>query len=146
MMHEFYVGENLREIGENAFACLPISDFAVHEKNACFTVTERMLTDLAGKRLVACPAGISGTVTVPDGVYEIGSFAFYRADNVTDIYIADSVGMIGQQAFYDHLGSPEGWKMERAKLHFLSGTAAQEFALEHDWPYALTDKDEDGMM
>ena len=36
--------------------------------------------------------------------------------------------------------------MERAKLHFLSGTAAQEFALEHDWPYALTDKDEDGMM
>ena len=146
VMHEFYVGENLREIGENAFACLPISDFAVHEKNACFTVTERMLTDLAGKRLVACPAGISGTVTVPDGVYEIGSFAFYRADNVTDIYIADSVGMIGQQAFYDHLGSPEGWKMERAKLHFLSGTAAQEFALEHDWPYALTDKDEDGMM
>lgn len=146
VMQEFYVGRNLSQMGENALGCLPISDFVVHPENEHYAVVERMLTDKAGKKLLACPAGISGVVEVPEGIYEIANYAFYMTENVTDIYIPDSVHVIGGKAFYDHSGSPDGWKRERAKIHCLSGTAAHAFVLERGWPYALTDKDEDGNM
>ena len=146
VMHEFYVGKDLAFIGEDALSSLPISDFNVHEENQSFQVTDRLLTDHAGRRLIACPAGISGSVTVPEGIFEVVAYAFYGADSVTDVFLPDSVCLIGENAFYDHAGSALEWKQERAKLHFLSGTAAHAFAVGHNWPFALTDKDEDGMM
>lgn len=145
VMHSFYIGKNLSRIGENAFGNLSISDFEVHDGNMYFAVTERMLTDRAGKKLIACPGGISGTVTIPEGIYEIANYAFVYCDTVTDLYIPDSVGVIGGRAFYDHSASPEGWKQERVKLHCHSGSAAHAFAVERGWPFALTDHDEEGM-
>ena len=146
VMHEFYIGKNLKEIGKNAISCLPISDFQINEENASFALVERMLTDRAGKSIIACPSGVSGTVMVPEGIREIGDYAFFGADNVTDVYLPGSVGRIGKGAFYDHSDAPDEWPNARAKLHFLSGTAAHKYAVRYRWPFALTDKDEDGIM
>ena len=150
VMHEFYVGRKLSRMGENALGNLPISEFRVQEENTAFKVTDRMLTDRAGKKLIACPAGISGTVHLSESIYEIGTCAFANCVNITDLYIPESVGVIGARAFYDPLelqtsGATTGsGGKERMKLHCLSGTAAHAFAVERGWPFALTDRDEEG--
>lgn len=150
VMHSFRIGKNLSKLGENAFGNLPISDFEVSDGNTAFCVTERMLTDKAGRKLIACPTGISGTVTIPEGVYEIGNYAFGCCETVTDLYVPDSVGVIGAQAFYDPVALLENGEdaesalKKRMKLHCLSGTAAHAFAVERGWPFALTDRDEEG--
>lgn len=44
--------------------------------------------------------GPGGEVVIPDGITNIQSFAFYRANTVTSVHIPNSVTCIGSHAFY----------------------------------------------
>ena len=52
-------------------------------------------------RLYACPQGRKGEITVPDGVTEIGSYAFNRCAGITSVKLPDSVERIRNGAFGD---------------------------------------------
>lgn len=52
-------------------------------------------------RLYACPQGRKGEITVPDGVTEIGSYAFSRCAGITSVKLPDSVERIRNGAFGD---------------------------------------------
>ncbi|MBR3508568.1 MAG: leucine-rich repeat protein [Lachnospiraceae bacterium] len=136
VMKEMTIGSKLSHIGENAFGGLSISQFVVASENACFAVTDGFLTDKARRRLFACPVGMTGEVTIPDEIHEIAPYALYDCEYITMITIPETVDVIGQNAFCDHV--PEGGaKGSRPILRCKEGSAAYVFAVTRNWPYLL---------
>ena len=136
VMKEMTIGSKLSHIGENAFGGLSISQFVVASDNACFAVTDGFLTDKARRRLFACPVGMTGEVTIPDEIHEIAPYALYDCEYITMITIPETVDVIGQNAFCDHV--PEGGaKGSRPILRCKEGSAAYVFAVTRNWPYLL---------
>lgn len=137
VMNKIVIGKNLAYLGENAFGTMPVAEFAVDEENPFFTVTEHFLTDKAGKRLIACPSGMAGTVRIPDCIHEIASYAFYSCEFVPDVIVPESVRVIGQNAFCDHSAAAGEGNGYRPVLHCKEGSAAQSYAMEWSFPYAI---------
>ena len=52
------------------------------------------------KTLIRCPAGKSGSYTIPDGVTAIGKYAFCGCKSLSSVTIPNSVTSIGDFAFY----------------------------------------------
>ena len=84
-------------IEEGTFAdCGNLNSFSVAENNQCYKVESGMLLTKDGKILIR---GVSGNVTIPDGVAKIGEDAFSLLD-ITGITIPSSVTCIGSGAFF----------------------------------------------
>ena len=134
IMKEVSIGKGLTYLGENAFGSLPISKFIVDAENASFSVKDGFLTDKAGRRILACPSGMTGEIVIPEGIHEIASFAFYPCEYVTEITIPDSVRVIGKNAFCDHVSGREddGFK---CLILCKEGSAAYEYCLARNWPH-----------
>lgn len=130
-----HIGPNLTEIGADAFANCSISDFSVDEKNLSFSTTEGLLTDISGSVLIACPAGRTGTITVPESVTRIESGAFSACRNVTDIIIPDSVAEIGTNILPYEWDSESEKKIYTITLHCSKDSAAEKYAIKNDIPY-----------
>ena len=136
VMKEMVIGSRLSHVGENAFGGLSISKFIVASDNMYYTVTDGFLTDKAGRRLFACPVGMTGEVTIPDGIHEIASYALYDCEYITMIIIPDSVDVIGRSAFCDHAAEGES-NGGRPILRCKEGSAAYAYAIAYHWPYLL---------
>ena len=52
-----------------------------------------------GKTLIKCPEDFVGEYVIPEGVTEIGEYAFHYCRNLTSIVIPNSVTEIGEHAF-----------------------------------------------
>ncbi|MBQ1258203.1 MAG: leucine-rich repeat protein, partial [Clostridia bacterium] len=95
------LSENIREIGKGAFAFsekLSIIDM----QNDAFSVSGGLLIDTENMRLISVlPALQKETVIIPDGITEIGDFAFAGIQTIRRIRLPESVKTIGAWAFRD---------------------------------------------
>ena len=85
-------------IGWGAFSdCSGLTSFAVAADNPNYKSVNRLLLSKDGRTLVS---GVNGRVTIPEGVTEIGAYAFYGYSGLTSVTIPASVTEIGYLAFW----------------------------------------------
>ena len=85
--------------GEVFRSCTKLTAITVADTNPQYKSLDGVLMTKDGKKLVCCPAGKTGSFTIPDTVTEIGDYAFYYCFTLTGVTIPDSVTEIGWQAF-----------------------------------------------
>ena len=87
-------------IGNMAFYdCSSLTSFKVSDNNQKFSSMNGVLFDKSKKTLVAYPAGKSGSLTIPNSVISIVSYAFGYCSSLTSITIPNSVTSIGSYSF-----------------------------------------------
>lgn len=80
--------------------CTSLQAFSVAEGNPAFSVDSRgLLYNGTTTKLLFCPAAVTGAVSVPTGVTEIGDSAFSGITGITAVSLPDSVKVIGSSAF-----------------------------------------------
>ncbi|MDO4564369.1 MAG: leucine-rich repeat protein [Clostridia bacterium] len=112
---------SLQTVGAGAFDACPVKDYAVEEGNTAFLAVDGVLFNADATRLIAYPVGrTDSSYTIPDGVVEIGDYAFARTragsvnlpgglveigngaftrSQLSSITIPDSVKSVGEEAF-----------------------------------------------
>lgn len=90
--------EEIADDGGNFSFCPELEEYAVAPENTKFKVVGGSLYSADGKRFLAHPAKCERIVEVPEGVEEIGAYAFCESQAET-IVIPSSVARIGQGAF-----------------------------------------------
>ena len=93
------IGSNLKVIGVDAFACLNLKTFYISPDNPWYSSEKDILFNKSKSILVRYPKSHNGVAVVPDGVVEIGQYAFHDCSYLTTITIPDSVTSIGYGAF-----------------------------------------------
>ena len=90
------IPDSVTEIGYGAFSgCTSLTNFYgkfASEDGRCLIVD--------GKLVAFAPFGLT-QYSIPDGVTEIGDYAFYKCSSLTRVTIPDSVTSIGRSAFFD---------------------------------------------
>ena len=82
--------------------CSALTAIHVEEANQNYASRDGVLFDSAFETLYCYPMGRSATqYEAPEGTVRISSYAFYRADRLTDVTLPDTVTEIGQEAFSD---------------------------------------------
>ena len=103
------IPSSVTTIGINIFKnCEKLSTIKVvdenkHEngdENAVYRSENGVLIRKEGDTLICCPAGKSGSFSIPDGVKGIGRQAFSECNKQTEVTIPNSVTTIGNSAFY----------------------------------------------
>lgn len=79
--------------------CQAIASIKVDANNSAFCSQDGILYNKNKTRLIKCPAGKQGNITIPNIVTEIGDEAFYRCESILSITIPNSVKVIGNDAF-----------------------------------------------
>lgn len=78
------IPESVSVIQENALTqCDSLTDIFVDEENAFFTTYDGMLLSKDGTKLITCPAGKKGTVTIPSSILTLTEYSFDSCDKVT---------------------------------------------------------------
>jgi hypothetical protein len=87
-------------IGPNAFeVCTSLRAFDVADGNTFYADTDGALLDGSRSRLIACPPGLEGAFTIPDGVTVIGENAFLMCPQLTEVTLPASLTLIENGAF-----------------------------------------------
>ena len=96
----------ITSIGTYAFrGCSQLSAFSVTGTNSAYTSVEGVLFSQDLTTLIQCPRAKTGTFIIPDGVVEIGNYAFEGCGNLTgSLDIPEGVTDIGTYAFRDCIG------------------------------------------
>lgn len=85
---------------ENRFGgCDKLVKFVVADDHPIFSVRDGFFCDKSGKKLLFCPAGLEGDVVIPDGIEEIGEYAFSGCDKIASLAIPPSVRKVCMNAF-----------------------------------------------
>lgn len=94
------IHRRIYNIDDGAFAGVPFTGFRVAPENGNYYSSDGVLFLKDGTELLAYPAGKgAGPYTVPDGVEEIGDYAFENAAGLTAVTFPESVDRIGSYAF-----------------------------------------------
>jgi hypothetical protein len=94
------ISTNVATIGNEAFAyCSSLTGITVDNGNQNYASEGGILYNKSKTTLIQAPGAISGAVTIPEGVTEIGSKAFSECTSLTSITIPASVTAIGNEAF-----------------------------------------------
>ncbi|MCR5781174.1 MAG: leucine-rich repeat protein [Clostridia bacterium] len=110
-----------------------LKTLTVHSGNPAYKAVGNVLYSKDGTKLVCYPAGISaGSITVPDSVTDIGSYAFAGCESLTEITLGKNVATVGYNAFKDtSLQTIRGY----------AGSYAEQYAAENGYtfiPYTST--------
>ena len=82
-----------------AFAyCPKVVQYSVHGDNKAFLSDKGMLYSRDRTRLIACPAAKGGVIVVPEGVVEVGCYAFCDS-SATSVVLPKSLTKLGEGAF-----------------------------------------------
>ena len=91
---------SVTNIGDYAFfGCTSLSTITVDASNPAYSSVDGVLFDKSQTTLIQCPGGKAGTYTIPDGVTNIGGYAFRDCTRLTSVTIPASVTSIGNEAF-----------------------------------------------
>ncbi len=71
----------------------------VNDSNLNYSVSNSLLYNKDKTRLICCPAGLGGVITVPDSVTEIEKYAFYNCDKITEIKLPNGLKEIERNTF-----------------------------------------------
>lgn len=93
---------SVNTIGAYAFyGCTAISSYDVNTGNSKYLSNNGVLFNKSQDTLWVCPAGKTGSYTLPTSVKSIGSYAFYYCTGLTgSINFPASLSSIGSYAFY----------------------------------------------
>ena len=95
-----FVPGNVTNIGLSAFSgCWHLAAISVAASNSCYASSDGVLFDKTLTTLVQYPGGKSGNYTVPTGVTNIGTYAFYDCGGFTNITVPSGVATIADNAF-----------------------------------------------
>ena len=95
------VPASVASIGPSCFTdCQQLTSILVEPENTGYSGVSGVLFDLDGTTLITCPAGKSGSYTVPVGVDTIGKSAFHSCELLTDINLHSGINLIEDRAFY----------------------------------------------
>ena len=97
-----YIPANLTYIGEYAFVGLQgLEEFTVDENNPNYSAVDGVLYDKEVSKIVAVPAGKTGSLTLPETLETIGYGAFENSSLETIFFDENSnILSIGYRAFY----------------------------------------------
>ena len=99
-LNYIYLPAALATIGVGAFRSCPLTEFQISGLNTSFAVQKGVLFTADMKTLLAYPIAKSDTAyIVPEGVETIANYAFYKATNLKEITLPESLGKIEDQAF-----------------------------------------------
>lgn len=84
----------------NFTECDSLAEINIPEGNELYRSENGVLYSADGKTLVMFPQGRSGSFEVPEGVENIGKFAFYQS-SLSEIKLPDSLETIDSHAFHD---------------------------------------------
>ena len=80
--------------------CLSLAAITVDPANPVFSSVGGVVFDYAQSTLIQYPGGLAGDYTIPDGVSNVGSNAFYECAGLTSLAVSDSVTNLGNYACY----------------------------------------------
>ena len=96
----FTIPNSVTTIEKYAFLdCKSLTNINVAEDNLNYTSIDGVLYSKDKKTLITCPGGKTGSVTIPNSVTSIGSYAFLKCTGLTSVTIPNSVTSIGEGAF-----------------------------------------------
>ena len=81
------------------FDCSNLSQLTVSPGNNTFMVIDDVLYSKDGSKLVLCPEGYRGSISIPNTVKSIGARAFGDCSHLTSIHIPDGVTHLGDDVF-----------------------------------------------
>ncbi len=94
------IGSGLSVIGDNPFRDDDdLSEINISSSNPFFSSIDGAMYDKNMMLVAYPPARAASTVVIPDGVTEIGAYAFCHAYNIKKLTLPDSVISIGDNAF-----------------------------------------------
>lgn len=94
------VSDTVESIDLTAFDnCTALSEYSVSDGSKSFSSDLGVLFNADKTRLVSCPAGKTGSYTVPETVQTIGDKAFFCCRGLESVEIPDSVTVICEGAF-----------------------------------------------
>jgi hypothetical protein len=97
---EIGIPRNVTNIGTTAFGqCVSLVAITVDPVNDFYRSVEGVLFDADQRTLIQFPGGKVGNYTIPNGVTNIGSMAFWWSPSVTSVTIPEGVAGIGVDAF-----------------------------------------------
>ncbi len=99
-LEEILLPEGMEYIEDSAFAgCSNLQNITVEDSNSDYMSQDGVLYSKDGGELICCPGGKTDCLEVPEGVSSIGSWAFFRCKELTNIILPKSVVRIGDYAF-----------------------------------------------
>jgi len=94
------IPSNITSIYSYAFyGCTSLTSITVETANATYKSVDGIIYTKDGTTLICCPAGKSGSVTIPNGVTTIGYAGFASCSELTGITIPSGVTSIEGDAF-----------------------------------------------
>ncbi|MHB1454762.1 MAG: leucine-rich repeat protein, partial [Saccharofermentanales bacterium] len=81
------------------YGCSNLTQFIVSSGNPVFMSIDGVIFNKLGNEIIRYPAGKAGDYTIPGNVTDIGVYAFYGCEKLTEAIIPDSAANIGYGAF-----------------------------------------------
>lgn len=80
--------------------CGNLTSIFVDEQNAAYASYDGILYDREMESVIACPAGKTGSIVLPDGVVRVGAYAFNKCTALTGVALSDHVVTVGDSSFF----------------------------------------------
>lgn len=99
-LQKIYIGKSVKHLGVGMFSgCFSLKEVEIDPENQEYSVREGLILTKNGKKVIMALPGLTGIYQVPDGIEEIGYFAFSECKKLQGIRFSPSVVSIDLEAF-----------------------------------------------